>query len=633
MSTQLVKPEEKSVEYVPFGSADKIKLSVSIIKNIIAVPTKSGKTCDDKQAVKFLMLCSAQHLNPFAGDAFLIGYDGKDGPQFSLITAHQAFLKRAEVSKDFDGMESGVIVKHKETNETMDVEGDFYDRTVYDLVGGWAIVHHKSRKIPTKRRVRLDRFQKTYGVWQDDPGGMICKCFDAQTEVLTTRGFERFANAEGKILQVTERGLEETDSVPFFRPYTGDMVWHKSRNGNFRVTPNHDMPIALNGSPETKMEAGELLKLRQRDAAIMPLSITGSRPECGLDDNTIRVAAAYIADGSDNSGSSGFSIAVSRADKITRLNELGMHTSQHSKKDSGQESTLSTGRVIVTKANKTAFYYSRTIKLTSLVGRNKEINHATLMALSMRQARILIDTWLDYDGHCPARMRCGRVYTSRLNHVRSIELLAVAAGYSVNRPTSRPSDGGKTRYEITVTNRTNIRLSKSEITSVKNETDGVWCVTVPTHKIVVRRNGFSFVCHQCAEADALRSTFPTLLGGLRTQGEVIEVDAEPAAQRASRLVATVADAENGQTARQVEDAQPVERKTEAANTPQQDVEKLLSDAGYSFDELMRYGRESGNIENADSIPDFGSIPSTVCTRLLRAKVGLLKGLESEKAAQ
>jgi len=179
MNQQLVKSEEKAVEYIPFGSSDKIRLTVNIIKNIIALPTKSGKTCDDRQAMKFIMLCQAQHLNPFAGDAYLLGYDGKDGPQFSLITAHQAFLKRAEVSKDYDGMESGVIVKDKETGAFEDVEGDFYDNLTKDLVGGWAIVHHKTRKIATKRRVRLSRFSKGYGVWQDDPAGMICKCAEA----------------------------------------------------------------------------------------------------------------------------------------------------------------------------------------------------------------------------------------------------------------------------------------------------------------------------------------------------------------------------------------------------------------------------------------------------------------------
>jgi hypothetical protein len=87
------------MEYVPFGASDKIKLTIAIIKNLVAVKTKSGKTCSDQDAIKFMMMCQARRLNPFEGDAFLIGYDAKDALR-SHITAHQAFLKRAEVNAE-----------------------------------------------------------------------------------------------------------------------------------------------------------------------------------------------------------------------------------------------------------------------------------------------------------------------------------------------------------------------------------------------------------------------------------------------------------------------------------------------------------------------------------------------------
>ncbi len=126
MSTAITtKPkEERDMTFVPFGAADSIKLSVEIVKNLIAVPTKSGQTCTDRDAMKFMMLCRAQRLNPFAGDAFLIGYDSRDGgePSFSLITAHVAFLKRAETHPEFDGMKSGIIVVDEE-NRLTEIEG------------------------------------------------------------------------------------------------------------------------------------------------------------------------------------------------------------------------------------------------------------------------------------------------------------------------------------------------------------------------------------------------------------------------------------------------------------------------------------------------------------------------------
>jgi phage recombination protein Bet len=172
----VVSAADKPMEYIPFGGKDSIKLSVAIIKKFISVPTKNGHNCSDVDAMRFMMMCSAKRLNPFEQDAFLIGYDSKDGPKFSLITAHQAFLKRAETNPEYDGMESGVIVKTKDGFE--EIPGDFHDEKAV-VVGGWAKVYFKNRSRPMYKRLRLQRFQKAFGVWQDDPAGMICKCAEA----------------------------------------------------------------------------------------------------------------------------------------------------------------------------------------------------------------------------------------------------------------------------------------------------------------------------------------------------------------------------------------------------------------------------------------------------------------------
>lgn len=177
MNEIIKQPEDKGVtEYIPFGAQDKVKLSVSIVKNLIAVKTKSGKTCSDNDAIKFIAMCLARRLNPLEGDSFLIGYDGKDGPTFSLITAHQAFLKRAELNPEYDGMKSGIIVDR--SGEMMDLEGDFF-MAGDKVLGGWATVFFKNRKQPMHKRVRLERFKKPFGIWLDDAAGMICKCAEA----------------------------------------------------------------------------------------------------------------------------------------------------------------------------------------------------------------------------------------------------------------------------------------------------------------------------------------------------------------------------------------------------------------------------------------------------------------------
>jgi phage recombination protein Bet len=176
--TALVPAEilDRKIEYVPFLAEQQISLTPRMVLRFMCKPTKSGKKASAEQAVHFCMLCQARGLNPWEGDAFLVGYDTQNGPEFSLITAHQAFLKRAEVHPEYDGMTSGVIVLRN--NEVIEEEGDFYlddDR----LLGGWAKVFFKSRTTPIYKRLRLTTFDKGFGRWNTDKAGMIVKCAEA----------------------------------------------------------------------------------------------------------------------------------------------------------------------------------------------------------------------------------------------------------------------------------------------------------------------------------------------------------------------------------------------------------------------------------------------------------------------
>lgn len=171
------KPHEAgTIEYQPYGSGGRIKLTVGIVQKFVAERTKTGATCSDRDAIRFMMMCQAKLLNPFEGDCYLLGYDTQHGAKFSQITAHQAFLKRAELHPEYDGMDSGIIVQD-ENGTLTDLEGDFYlpDQKV---VGGWATVYCKNRR-PTKRRLRRDRFDTGQSNWQKDAAGMICKCAEA----------------------------------------------------------------------------------------------------------------------------------------------------------------------------------------------------------------------------------------------------------------------------------------------------------------------------------------------------------------------------------------------------------------------------------------------------------------------
>lgn len=166
--------EEREVVYMPFQAAEKITLTAGMVVKFLCKPTKRGFTCSAEQAVRFMMLCKARALNPWEGDAFLVGYDGNDGPEFNLITAHQAFLKRAEAHPEFEGMESGVMLMD-DNGVITETQGDFIPPKL-NLVGGWAKVWRKDRKFPCYRRLNRQVFDKGFSVWKSNPAGMIVKC-------------------------------------------------------------------------------------------------------------------------------------------------------------------------------------------------------------------------------------------------------------------------------------------------------------------------------------------------------------------------------------------------------------------------------------------------------------------------
>lgn len=175
-TTAVAKQAETTISYVPLGEVEPIHLTVARVKNMLCTPTKSGAMPTDTQVVKFMMLCKAQSLNPWVNDAYLVGYDSKDGPQFSLITAHQSLLKRAEASPEFDGMESGVIVLRDE--QVTERQGDLILKGE-TLVGAWARVHRRDRKVPSYDAINLSTFDTGRSRWAADKGGMIVKCAEA----------------------------------------------------------------------------------------------------------------------------------------------------------------------------------------------------------------------------------------------------------------------------------------------------------------------------------------------------------------------------------------------------------------------------------------------------------------------
>lgn len=174
-TTTTIAPADKPLAYMPIGGKSTVELTVNIVRRFLCTPTKSGIQPNDVDVMKFMKLCQARELDPWTGDAFLIGYDGYNGgpPTFSLITAIQALLKRAEMNPDYDGIEAGVVVLRDGKVDMR--QGDLL-LDDEKLLGGWARVYRKSQRLPSFDSIKLSTFNSGFGRWKTDPAGMIVKC-------------------------------------------------------------------------------------------------------------------------------------------------------------------------------------------------------------------------------------------------------------------------------------------------------------------------------------------------------------------------------------------------------------------------------------------------------------------------
>jgi len=128
----------------------------------------------EQEAYMFLQLCKARGLNPFLKEAYLIKYG--DSPA-TMVVGKEHFTKTAEKNPQFDGFEAGIILR-TEAGSIERREGTFMMPDEI-LLGGWAKVWRKDRKMPFVSDVNLKDFlrktQSGRSPWDTMPAVMIRK--------------------------------------------------------------------------------------------------------------------------------------------------------------------------------------------------------------------------------------------------------------------------------------------------------------------------------------------------------------------------------------------------------------------------------------------------------------------------
>lgn len=129
------------------------------------------ETATNKEIAQFMMMCKAQKLNPFMGDAYLIKYG--NGPA-TMVTASKVMLRRAEQNPHYRGYESGVVVKDGTGTIDHRPGGAVYDGET--LMGGWCKVYRDDRSVPVYVEVSMKEYRgNEKSLWGSKPAVMITK--------------------------------------------------------------------------------------------------------------------------------------------------------------------------------------------------------------------------------------------------------------------------------------------------------------------------------------------------------------------------------------------------------------------------------------------------------------------------
>ena len=146
MSNETKETKELAVVYKI--DDNEIKLTPSIVQQYIV---NSDAKITMQEFKLFTELCKVQKLNPFLKEAYCIKFGNQPA---QIVVGKDVFVKRAVAHPQYNGKESGIIVK-TEDGEIKERNGCFF-APGETVIGGWARVYRKDREHPEYMSVSLE---------------------------------------------------------------------------------------------------------------------------------------------------------------------------------------------------------------------------------------------------------------------------------------------------------------------------------------------------------------------------------------------------------------------------------------------------------------------------------------------
>lgn len=204
--------DDKQHGLVKYTASDgsEVKLTPGIVQRYIVT---GDQRVDDREVFAFMAKCQARGLNPLAGDAYMTAFANKvtGRVEASVIVSKDYFVRTANQQPTFDGMKAGIVVVDR-AGALQYREGCIVGRSTERLVGGWAEVYDKRRRVPSRAEVGLEEYDQHRSLWRTKPATMIRKV--ALVQALR----EAYPGAYGGIYDSDEMPEPDAQAAPVEAP-------------------------------------------------------------------------------------------------------------------------------------------------------------------------------------------------------------------------------------------------------------------------------------------------------------------------------------------------------------------------------------------------------------------------------
>lgn len=486
------------------GEAKKIVLGILYGRGIPSIAEQLGKTIKEAQAIYNKVLSKFEGLAKFIQDseemARQYGYVttvwGRRRQLPDMQLPYYEFKYKNGTNPNFDPLSFDNSFVNPYSSEVP-------EDVVRDLTNKLLNCRDYKKREQLKEQIRNE------GIIIKDNGSFIAQaqrqcvnCVDLSTEILTTSGWKHYneLNENEKILSYNLNTKKiEVDVVNKIHIYDDiyEVVELKTQSFNAVATKDHKWVTEVSSSKNPKLITTEkIISHKWADYPILKISDNSFQENLEFSDAFLRLVGYSLTDGSYTKGNGSYCFRLYQTDEkpknkriynemINSLNELGLKYRDYKRNDHYHEIYI--------------FKSDTTQKIMEMFP-NGVLTDSFILSLSQRQAKIVVNTFLDCDGWD------SHVVFGSKEKADMFQFLCVVSGFASNFSEKDETgvkhfgnvtnEGGyvvskKPCYVVSVLKRKRAHLDSKHYK--EHQIKGVWCVTTGNSTWIARRNGCVYI--------------------------------------------------------------------------------------------------------------------------------------------